>query len=208
MKFKISKDRRTLTIFTQGSERRELKRLGDEIQQDKTMLEFLEPLVCNSELQWVTEQTSGDLTSAPMLGILGDEMTALKINQAVPRHYGMIQCGFWNGKAQFQPILERWAYMPYGLRSPIVDLRDKGKAIFQIRIWNCWKRERLLNEQFDSPIQRLANTIASCSRMEHLPSMAGLRSGIRENAQTPWIPKKFQAFKSLVKQMIREGDFE
>lgn len=30
----------------------------------------------------------------------------------------------------------------------------------------------------------------------------------KENAQTPWIPKKFQAFRSLVKQMIREGDFE
>lgn len=130
MKFKISKDRRTLTIFTQGSERRELKRLGDEIQQDATMFAFLEPLVCNSELEWIPEGVTGDLTSAPMLGILGDEMPIETIREQVKSRFGTIPCGFDGHFHLYQPILERWAYLAYQLRSPLVDLRDTGNAVF------------------------------------------------------------------------------
>ena len=95
------------------------------------MAEFFEPLIANSELQWLPEGATGDLTSAPMLGILGEDMPAQKINREVPRHYGMIQCGFLEWQSAIPAYSsERWAFLDYALRSPLEDLRDKGVAIF------------------------------------------------------------------------------
>jgi len=86
--------------------------------------ELIEPLVCNSELQWINPEDTGDLTDAPMLGILGEEST----ENTGP--FGAIQCGFWDGKPRFQPILNRWAFMESALRSPLEDLLEKGEVVF------------------------------------------------------------------------------
>jgi hypothetical protein len=132
MKYEISKDRKTLTIFADSGERSDLTRQTQtsEITSGVALTDWLESLVCNSELQWVTGETSGDLTSAPMLGILGDEMRANVIKENDIKHFGLIQCGHDRNGAWFQPILERWAFMDYQVRSVLEALRDTGNAVF------------------------------------------------------------------------------
>ena len=132
MNHTISKDRKTLTIHADAAERQELADIetcGGHIACDVSMHDFLEPITCNSELEWLPEGATGDLTSAPMLGILGDDQMRM---QGVPPSgpYGIIETGF-NGHADtFQPILERWAFMDYQVRSVLEDLRDRGEAVF------------------------------------------------------------------------------
>ena len=41
---------------------------------DDFLHELLEPLVANDEYAWLPDGCTGDLTSAPMLGVLGDEI--------------------------------------------------------------------------------------------------------------------------------------
>jgi hypothetical protein len=125
MTFTITPCRTRLIITADDLEREALRELGEDIQSDNTMREALEPLVCNSELNWVLPEWTGDLTDAPMLGILGNLTTERK---------GML-AGCWpdsEGKSQtwFHPVLERWAFLDYALRSPLEDLRDKGTAEF------------------------------------------------------------------------------
>jgi hypothetical protein len=107
MKHTISPDRKTLTIHVDDAEREELRELGQGIHQDQEMFEFLEPLICNSELEWINPADTGDLTDAPMLGIR-----------------------FFDNESRQETILERWAFMSYQVRSVLEDLRDKGEAIF------------------------------------------------------------------------------
>jgi len=64
--------------------------------------EILEPLLANSELQWIAPSETGDLTDAPMIGIRNEDDT----------------------------VHSRWAFMDYQVRSFIDDLIDKGEAIF------------------------------------------------------------------------------
>ena len=103
MKYEISKDRKTLTIIAADDDRQWLRKMDDaKIQADTTMLEYFEWMVCNSELEWISPDETGDLTSAPMLGI----------------------------RNKRNAIVDRWGYMEYALRSPLCDLRDDGRAVF------------------------------------------------------------------------------
>ncbi len=107
MKFTISKDRTRLTITADEIERKHLRELPadghrDAICTDSAMVDWLENLVCNSELDWIRPEETGDLTSAPMLGI----------------------------RDAADQVIERWAFMDYQVRSVLEDLRDKGEVIF------------------------------------------------------------------------------
>jgi hypothetical protein len=94
---------------------------------DKYLYELLEPLVCNSELQWINPSDTGDLTSAPMLGILaGDDELVTK--QEGP--CGATYVGRWDGEDRYDPIVNRWAFMDYQVRSVQEELASKGLAIF------------------------------------------------------------------------------
>lgn len=90
-------------------------------------IEFLEPLLCNSELRWIDPPDTRDLTDAPMLGILGDTCTEAELPAA---RYGKVLAGFWDGESRWMPILKRWAFMSYESRSFLADLADKGEAVF------------------------------------------------------------------------------
>ena len=105
MNYTISEDRTRLTLTVAPAERFELWGMDEEIHQDDTMYEFFEHLVCNSELEWITPERTGDLTDAPMLGI----------------------CEWWNGDEHED--IERWAWMSYAVRSLLEELRDKGVAV-------------------------------------------------------------------------------
>ena len=121
MDHKIDGNRLVITI--DEDEQAELWELED-IQSDMAMTEFLEPLVANSELQWVSAEDTGDLTDAPMLGICGEESTENK------GPHGAVHCGHWDGKNRYHPIVNRWAYMDYQIKSPLQDLRDNRQAVF------------------------------------------------------------------------------
>ena len=86
--------------------------------------EALESLTCNSELTWIDPSDTGDLTDAPMLGILGDE------RHQASGPCGVVHTGRDAGGNTFTPILERWAFMDYQLRTFLDDLTDTGKAVF------------------------------------------------------------------------------
>lgn len=86
--------------------------------------DYLEPLICNSELMWLDPSDTGDLTDAPLLGILGDEC-----HKSSGPH-GVIHVGRDSSGTLYCPILERWGYEPYQVRSFMDDLADKGVAIF------------------------------------------------------------------------------
>ena len=128
MQHAIENNGHNLVITIDDEERAELRELHDDdpdhFGTDDAMVDFLEPLVCNSELQWINPADTGDLTDAPILGILGDETTENK------GPYGAVHVGFWDGHARYNTIEQRWGYMDYQLRSPLQDLLDTGKAVF------------------------------------------------------------------------------
>lgn len=124
MKYKISPDRKTLTISADELERTELRELGEDVHQDRTMHDWLEPLVCNSELEWIDPSETGDLTSAPILGVLGEE----RRDDRSPRGYRLPRR--ITGLGMMRPILSRWAFLGYQVRSVLEDLRDKGECVF------------------------------------------------------------------------------
>jgi hypothetical protein len=64
--------------------------------------DLLEDLVCNSELNFVDASDTGDLTNAPMLGILNEDGN----------------------------VIDRWAYMDYQISCPIEVLIDEGSVVF------------------------------------------------------------------------------
>ena len=90
-----------LLITIDEDEQQELREF-DEIQSDQSMFEFFESLICNSELDWVDPSETGDLTSAPMLGVRGENDT----------------------------IIERWAFMDYQIKSVLEDLLNEGAVQF------------------------------------------------------------------------------
>jgi hypothetical protein len=105
MTYRITETRTKLIIQIEESEMLHLQKMGDELDDFGTIqqeIDFLDPLICNSELDWIDPAECGDLTEAPMLGILDEEGN----------------------------VIERWAYMDYQVRSFLNDLADDGFAVF------------------------------------------------------------------------------
>jgi len=74
--------------------------------------EALEPLICNSELEWIAPEDIGALTSAPILGIRNTD----PIKEDPTSHE--------------YPIVAAWGFMDYAVRSFVDDLIETGKAVF------------------------------------------------------------------------------
>lgn len=127
MDYMVNKQRDRLTLYATPREIRELREM-DEIQSDDSMHEFLEPLVGNTELQWISPADTGDLTDAPMLGILGEE--GVRDHTVFAENFGLVVTGCNGHNTMARPILARWAFMDYQVRSVLEDLRDTGKAVF------------------------------------------------------------------------------
>jgi hypothetical protein len=130
----ISPDRRTLTIHADAAARAELRELASEhpaFHSDDNLCEAFEHLICNSEFRWISPEICGDMTDAPILGITGEPEPRNESRDGD----GAILCGRWPDKAGMariwvEPVLERWAFADYCLRSPLFDLLEKGEAMF------------------------------------------------------------------------------
>ena len=130
MNYHISADRTKLTLIADAEDRAILRQWtaeGDGIGSDRLMYDFLEPITCNSELQWVNPSETGDLTDAPMLGIYGEE--GIKDLTVFAPNHGLVETGSDGRNTYVKPILERWGYMSYAVRSLLEDLRDTGEVI-------------------------------------------------------------------------------
>lgn len=127
----ISPDRRTLTICADESTRAEIAELITEGRAEwDALADAFERLTCNSDLQWIAPEVCGDLTDAPILGILGeDRWTGSHRNgdgtilvggdgRRAPNHVSVCD------------VTERWAWMPYQVQSVLEVLRDTGEAVF------------------------------------------------------------------------------
>lgn len=128
MKLKIDLENQTLTISADDSERRDLAKLQaeypDVFDSDSFTYEMLENLFTNDCFMMLPEGLTSDLTSAPMLGILGNEETH---DKPIGDCQGMFACG----SASYQPVLYRWAFMNYAITSPQRDLIEDGTAVWQ-----------------------------------------------------------------------------
>lgn len=129
MKYTFNATRTQLIVSADEIDRATLREMGEEIHTEKALHEFFDPLICNNEIDWITPENTGDLTSAPMVGILSEPEFKRHNLKTVQDHrniiascdtYGLMVCH----------VTERWAFMDYQVRSVLEDLRDKGEAIF------------------------------------------------------------------------------
>jgi hypothetical protein len=131
MTYDISEDRRTLTLRVHDTEEQDhLKTLRDEDENWGTTwmeCEILEGMLANCGLQWVNPCDTGDLTDAPLLGELDSEENQSRIQRGP---HGAVCVGRDEGGNWYCPILERWGYPSYALRSFLEDLADTGKVEF------------------------------------------------------------------------------
>lgn len=138
---KYTYDETTLTIEADESERAALREVATDLPDHYGThgheVEFMEGLICNSELDWINPADTGDLTDAPMLGILGAEFSESSRDGVVIENlYGWHHVGRWKNEEtdelenHYQPILHRWGYPHYQLRSFLTDLMETGKAVF------------------------------------------------------------------------------
>lgn len=93
---------------------------GDKFDSISTMCDVFEFMVTDRGFEWVCPDDTGDLTDAPMLGILGDEGP----DSVSP--FGRID----TGTTLYTPILWRWGFMDYALVSPQRRLLDDGHVVF------------------------------------------------------------------------------
>lgn len=121
----VSLDRSQLTITINDEERAQLGEMLL-IDCDDSLTEFLSGLRTNEGdlLEWIRPEWVGDLTDAPMLGVLSCPQVG----------FGGRYSGSWaaaNGVVYdwFEPVIERWGWMSYQVRSLLRELRDGGRAV-------------------------------------------------------------------------------
>lgn len=111
---KYTYDETTLTIEADEAERAALREVATDLPDHYGTLghevEFMERLICNSELDWIQPGETGDLTDAPLLGIRDAD--------------NVLSDGSY-------PIVQRWGYPHYALRSFLTDLMETGRAVFR-----------------------------------------------------------------------------
>ena len=130
IKYTIDKDAGTLILTADEETRKEIRELvEDEREKGWQWLEVeaLDWLTSNSELQWVTALDTGDMTDAPMLGIVASEDEETRENRGP---FGAVYVGRDKKGPIYAPILERWGFMDYAVRSFLEDLMNAGEAVF------------------------------------------------------------------------------
>jgi len=127
MKYTIEDNRLILSV--DATEQAVLREIHDdnpdEFDRDHVMHDILENLVTNDSFYWIDAGSTGDLTDAPMLALLGDEERGEYAECS-----GLWHCGCYAGQAIYQPVLYRWAFMDYALSTPQRELMETGRAIW------------------------------------------------------------------------------
>jgi hypothetical protein len=99
---------------------------------EQFMHDLLEPMV-TSGFASLPEGCIDDLTSAPMLGVLGEAMPGPDDPQDVIG-MGLVHVGCWDYEGRlrqmYEPVLRRWAFMDYAVTSPQRKLAEMGRCIW------------------------------------------------------------------------------
>jgi hypothetical protein len=114
--------------------RHEKRRCEPPFDSDAFLHELLEQLVTSDEFTWLSEACTGDLISAPMLAILGDEMPGPDDTDDT-LGTGLVHVGCWTQggrlRQMYQPVLKRWGFMDYQITSPQRELAETGECTWQ-----------------------------------------------------------------------------
>lgn len=92
--------------------------------------EALESFLANSELEGVFPEETGDLTSAPMLGLREWYDECGCCGQWHPNEFYGDCRDDANRLTEDNRIVARWAFMDYQVRSFLDDLVEHGRAVF------------------------------------------------------------------------------
>jgi hypothetical protein len=126
-------EQRRLAAYMRRSEAGKLESHEPAFDSDEFLYDLLENMVTNDCFAWLPDGTTADMTSAPMLGILGDEMPGPPADEAPCA--GLYACGRWEVRGQlremYQPVLDRWAFMDYAVTSPQRLLAETGRCEWQ-----------------------------------------------------------------------------
>lgn len=133
---KYTYDATSLTLFADEEDKAMIRELIAEEMSRGVDAEYdaLEHLICNSELSWISPTDTGDLTSAPMLGIEGGDDYAF--HEDPPEGcMGSKYSGRWEDmdgvlRDWWSPIMAKWAFTDYQIRSFLDDLLETGEARF------------------------------------------------------------------------------
>jgi hypothetical protein len=135
MKWHIDEHGR-LVITVTKKEQRSLKvaqRRDQSFDSDRFMQELFEAMLTNG-FTWLPEGCTDDLTSAPMLGILGEAMPGPNDTQD-SIGMGLVHVGCWQHQGSlrqmYEPVLRRWAFMAYALTSPQRELAETGECVWE-----------------------------------------------------------------------------
>ena len=100
---------------------------------DDFLYDLMEPMFTDDAFSWFSEGITADMTAAPMVGILCDEMPGPARDKA--ECSGLYHCGRWEVEGelqeQYQPVLSRWAFMDYAVTSPQRELAETGRCEWQ-----------------------------------------------------------------------------
>lgn len=129
MKHEILPNGNLRITFTE-EERENLRAIKDEpwFDSDNNLFDILEPLTCNSELEWSSPEEIGALTSAPILATFGEERP-LRPDEEAGRGNRLV--GNNGRETLVQDVAQAWAFMDYAIRSVQQDLLEKGEAVWQ-----------------------------------------------------------------------------
>ncbi len=126
-------EQRRLAAYMRRSEAGELGSHEPTFGSDDFLYDLLESMFSDDSFTWLPEGTTGDMTSAPMIGILGDEMPGPAPGRA--QCSGLYPCGRWEVgghlREMYQPVLQRWAFMDYAVTSPQRELAEHGRCEWQ-----------------------------------------------------------------------------
>jgi len=135
MKWRID-DHGRLVITVTKKEQRPLQaaqRHDKSFDSDAFLHDLLEPIVTNG-FTWLPEGCTDDLTSAPMIGVLGDQITGPDDPQDAIG-MSLVHVGCWHHKGRlrqmYQPVLKRWAFMSYAVTSPQRELAENGECVWE-----------------------------------------------------------------------------
>lgn len=112
MTYEILPDGR-LKVSATGAEREDATEASD----------AFDTMLANSELQRICPSDTGDLTAAPMIGILGGE-----VRLPAPTNGFVFSSQIGRDNVWYQPILFRWAYMQYQLSDMFEELAREGSV--------------------------------------------------------------------------------
>jgi hypothetical protein len=135
MKWEVDEHGRLVISVTKKEQRsvQAAQRRDQSFDSDRFMHQLLEPMVTN-DFTWLPEGCTDDLTSAPMLGILGEAMSGPDDAQDAIG-MGLVHVGCWQHKGQlrqmYEPVLRRWAFMDYAVTSPQRELADTGRCVWE-----------------------------------------------------------------------------